>query len=422
LKYNIELENKFKDTKWLLVGNKFYDNFKFLNIQVINEDIKISDYKISGIINTLDNTRKYIDEECFKHNLPLFDAKIKKLSGYVFPVIPFITDTYFSSNEPEQEITFPLCVIKSFPNDIKHIIEWALQEFENISILFKNLDTLNENEKAQFDKYINLFNSKQYNELAINIFNDYFYNSIINLLETCQNKVLFWSKGKRCPKPIQYDIENEDHTNFIKVTEEFFSNFSSQIFNYENDLHVKWIHYASNLRAINYGIPTINILKTKWLSAKSYPVISTTLSCVSGFILLEMLKYLNKETNIINFKSNIIDIITTTIISSNPPKSKMIEIGGIDVNNWTKFEYNDNTTLDKFKKYYENIFETIITMIVIDTTIIYADFIESDFLNKNLLDILLNHYNTDKLPDDINFNLLSNDNKDIPSIKILINN
>jgi len=56
-------------------------------------------------------------------------------------------------------------------------------------------------------------------------------------------------------------------------------------------------------------------------------------------------------------------------------------------------------------------------MIVIDTTIIFADFIESDVLNKNLSDILLNHFKTDILPKDINFNLLSND-KEIPVIII----
>jgi hypothetical protein len=48
---------------------------------------------------------------------------------------------------------------------------------------------------------------------------------------------------------------------------------------------------------------------------------------------------------------------------------------------------------------------------------IYADFIESDILNKNLSEILLNYYDNN-LPNNINFNLLSNDDKEIPSIII----
>ena len=129
------------------------------------------------------------------------------------------------------------------------------------------------------------------------------------------------------------------------------------------------------------------------------------------------MKFLNQEL-IDNFKTNTINLIDSTIISSIPPIAKMIEVGGVLINNWTKFEYNKNTTLNEFKKYYENIFETIITMIVIDTTMIFADFIETEVLNKNLLDILLNHFNTDILPKNINFNLLSNDDKEIPVIII----
>jgi hypothetical protein len=41
-------------------------------------------------------------------------------------------------------------------------------------------------------------------------------------------------------------------------------------------------------------------------------------------------------------------------------------------------EYINDTTLDEFKKYYEKVFDTLITMIVIDTTMIYAEFLDLD--------------------------------------------
>jgi len=356
LNYNKEIEEKLQESTWLLVGKDFYEDYKHLNITVINEIINLDklDFKVSGIINTLDITRRHIDEECFKNNIPFFDAKIKKMSGFVCPVIPFITDTYYSSNEPEQEQSFPLCVIKSFPNEIKHIIEWSLQEFETINLLFKNIELLNENDKNKIEKYIHLYSEKNYENLAINIFNDYFYNSINDLIECSQKGVTFWSKGKRCPIPVQYDPENKYHNEFIEITTKLLNHNKEQIFNYENEQHIKWINCTSNLRAINYGIPTIDYLETKWLSAKSYPNISTILSCTAGLILIEIFKYLNKEL-IDNFKTNTINLIDSTIISSTPPIAKMIEVGGVLINNWTKFEYNKNTTLNEFKKYYENI-------------------------------------------------------------------
>jgi hypothetical protein len=73
--------------------------------------------------------------------------------------------------------------------------------------------------------------------------------------------------------------------------------------------------------------------------------------------------------------------------------------------------------LNEFKNYYEKVFDTLIIMIVIESTMIYAEFLDSDVLNKKLSTVLLEHFKTN-IPDNISFNLLSNDEKDIPIITV----
>jgi ubiquitin-activating enzyme E1 len=490
--YGLELEEKLRNSKWLLVGLESLGSEHLKNLALMNiKNVIISDFdqskidtienikkikpdmsikcnfdkvgldntkftdsivtKITGVMNTLENTKRFIDEQCFKYSLPLFESNTNKTKGNTFPVIPFITDTYSASNEPDTIISFPLCTIKSFPNDIKHTIEWAIELFEffkraplTINKYIDNplyLDTLEENEKKTAEEDINLFTIKypikkdgleKCRLWAIEIFNENYYYSINKLLESFPSDheviegVPFWSGGKKCPKPIMFDITNQEHLNFIDITSELLykcsgpdSTYISQEFNYDNDLHIKWITSTSNMRALNYSIPTSDDYITKKIVGKIIPVIPTTTSCVSGLILLEMLKYLIGYDQIKYYKTAVINLTDSSIFYTLPKQAQMIEIGGKQINSWTKFEYINDTTLDEFKKYYEKVFDTIITMIVIDTTMIYAEFLDSDILTRNLSSILCEHFNTSITPNNISINLLCNeDDKDIPIITI----
>jgi len=530
LLYGLELENKLMESKWLLIGSgsigcEHLKNLAFMNIKNVTitdydiidsninnqflfktkdigkhksetasinsnklctgfnstfcidkmeldnpEFIDINLDELTGVLNTVNDitTKKYIDDQCFKYNLPSFNSSTHALSGKTLPVIPFITDTFSALNTIEKVKSYPMCVIKSFPIDIHHTIQWASEQFDFFSnapnvmnqyMLNKSyIDTLEQNDKVLAQEYINLFTIKYPIHLkglsmcvswAIDMFNENFYNSINKLLESfpanheVSEGVAFWSLGKRCPTPIKFDSTNTQHIEFIETTvqllakccgisDEFelkdilkilsLSDTDTEYIKYEQTyvsqkLDVKWITIVSNMRACNYSIPNIDYNKVKNIVEKINPTVITTASMVSGLGLLEMLKYL---IGCNDYKSSIINLVDTSIISSNPSIAPINEIGGIKVNSWTKFNYTKNTTLNEFKKYYENIFETIITMIVIDTTMIYADFLEQEVLEYNLLKILCDHFNCTTIPKNISFNLLSDDDKDIPIISINI--
>ena len=60
------------------------------------------------IINALDNikARKFVDELCLQKQLPLFESGTMGMKGNTQPVIPYVTETYSNTSDPENEKKF----------------------------------------------------------------------------------------------------------------------------------------------------------------------------------------------------------------------------------------------------------------------------------------------------------------------------
>jgi len=474
------------------------------NLEYTNNILSL---ELTGVLNALDNikARRFMDEQCFKFNIPLFESGTTGTKGNTQPIIPFITETYSNSSDPDQEKSYPICTIKSFPNEISHTIHWAMDQFEffnraptTMNKWIYNINYLNELshiEKNIAIEDINFYSFKYPTQKlgfkccaiwAIDMFMENYYNSIIQLLHTFPPSkevvpgVLFWSAGKRCPKPIKFDITNNLHMDYIEATtnllaitsglqekitreelielikdykpceftpknmeiasndselekikiidntnleignkSDFTNKYIPQEFEKDDDKnwHISWITAASNMRALNYGIPNIDYQQTKGIAGRIIPAISTTTSIVSGLILLEVIKYINGFDNIENYKSSFINLAEPILIYSEPISAPFIDVAGVKVNSWTKFEYHKDSTLGEFKLYYENIFKTNINIIIIGTSMAYADFIDDNVLSKKLSQVIFDIL--DEVPSNVSFILgVDDDSKNIPSINV----
>ena len=233
--------------------------------KVGSDNIDFSDSimsNVTGVLNALDNisARKFMDEQCFKYGIPLFESGTTATKGNTQPVIPFVTETYSASSDPDQEKTFPMCTIKSFPNEISHTIHWAMDQFEffNRGPSTMNkwinkptfLNELSQVEKTIAEEDINLFTCKyptQLNKIkecavwAVDMFVENYNNSIVQLLHTFSPThqitpgILFWSGGKRCPQPINFDINNTLHIDYIEATTHILARCSGLIDNFTRD-------------------------------------------------------------------------------------------------------------------------------------------------------------------------------------------
>jgi ubiquitin-activating enzyme E1 len=211
------------------------DNIRFTNMCLENKNL-------TAVFNALDNinARRFMDNQCFNYNLPLFESGTMGIKGNTQPIIPFLTETYSNSNDPTNEKSFAVCTIKNFPNEIHHTIHWALDQFEFFNRAPKNIIKWLQNKNMKFNNdidgiqtnndiwlYTTKYNIQSYYECviwAINMFYENFYNQIIQLLNNFPENTLtsegtpFWSAGKRCPKPIMLDPNNKDHIEYINAT------------------------------------------------------------------------------------------------------------------------------------------------------------------------------------------------------------
>lgn len=320
---------------------------------------------------------------------------------------------------------------------------------------------------------------KNYNDCimkAKKMFEELFIVNILQLLKTYpENHMiddkLFWSNGKLCPKILEFT--NKEAISFIINTANIFCNiYNIKIEDYNMDIfesftvgildiknidiakneeeqkqlemqikevqlkeninkihltslefekddnqHVDWISSASNCRATNYGINTISTYETKGIAGKIIPAVATTTSTVVGLIAIELLKYLNGINNIDKYRSWYMNMADNTIIYSEPNPIADIVINNKKINGWTKFKYNKDTTLNIFIKYYNELFNTEIEMILYETTIIFAEFMDNH-LDTKLSDIFKNEFNIDIYK--IEISLIIMGSIDIPNINILL--
>ncbi|KAH8025949.1 hypothetical protein HPB51_014282 [Rhipicephalus microplus] len=213
---------------------------------------------LNGVASAIDNVegRRYIDRRCVRYCKPLVDSGTEGTKGSVQVVVPFVTESYTCSRDPP-ETSVPLCTIKYFPNKVEHTIEWARDEFEGLFKmsavnavkylenprflsaaqktlpLMEEVDLLQELMKILVEERAWVFDDCV--EFARLRFQEQYDTRIRQMLRHYPEEQLtskgtpFWSAGRRCPHPIEFDPSNT--------------------------LHVDYIVAAANLRAAMFGIP-----------------------------------------------------------------------------------------------------------------------------------------------------------------------
>jgi ubiquitin-activating enzyme E1 len=72
-----------------------------------------ADLRISG---------QYMDRRCVFYQKPLLESGTLGTKANTQVVIPFLTESYSSSQDPPEK-SIPSCTVKNFPNAIEHTIQ-----------------------------------------------------------------------------------------------------------------------------------------------------------------------------------------------------------------------------------------------------------------------------------------------------------
>ena len=216
----------------------------------------------------------------------------------------------------------------------------------------------------------------------------------------------------------------------LPVLEEKMVNTRQQIFEKDDDTnwHIAFITAASNLRCSNYGIPTSTFDEAKGIAGKIVPAVATTTSIVAGLITMEILKYCQfvdiEDNKIIeSYKSWFVSLANNILIPSEPIPAPMLKFGDVKINSWTKFELNEDITLEKFIEVYGKKFETELSMVLYGSSIIFASFMPSADKNKSLVEIFKDKYNVNLNETNVEIVIASEDDEvELPTIEVKLTN
>ncbi|XP_052027978.1 ubiquitin-like modifier-activating enzyme 1 Y, partial [Apodemus sylvaticus] len=206
---------------------------------------------LDGVANALDNVdaRLYVDRRCVYYRKPLLESGTLGTKGNVQVVVPFLTESYSSSQDPPEK-SIPICTLKNFPNAIEHTLQWARDEFEG---LFKqSAENVNQylTDPKFMERTLQLAGTQPLEVLeaiqcslvlqrpqtwadcvtwAYQHWHTQYSHNIQQLLhnfppdQLTSSGALFWSGPKRCPHPLTFDTNNPLHLDYVMAAANLFA-------------------------------------------------------------------------------------------------------------------------------------------------------------------------------------------------------
>ena len=153
-------------------------------------------------------------------------------------------------------------------------------------------------------------------------------------------------------------------------------------FDKDLDDHMLFVTACSNLRALNYSIPTEDTHRSRAIAGRIIPAIATTTALVTGLICMELYKIIGstrKTATIEAYKNGFLNLAVPFMTLSEPtgPKATKAMLKGKEWN-WTAWDSLDvnlgNITLGEFMDYFENEYNLEISMLSYGVSILYSFF------------------------------------------------
>jgi len=204
---------------------------------------------IDVVVNALDNVeaRLYVDYKCVTHKKHLIESGTMGTKGNVQIIVPHVTESYGSTRDPPED-SIPICVIKNFPNNISHCVHWGRDIFEgyfkqmpeNLKAYLENpniVKSMSPSDALSFMENIKKITDnmipKTYSDcvrIAYTIWIENFMIPIMQILKqfppdhiTSEGE-LFWTKTKKCPKILDFDMDIEFISGFISAASKIWAN------------------------------------------------------------------------------------------------------------------------------------------------------------------------------------------------------
>uniref|UniRef100_A0A8C5BVG7 Ubiquitin-like modifier activating enzyme 1 n=1 Tax=Gadus morhua TaxID=8049 RepID=A0A8C5BVG7_GADMO len=359
---------------------------------------------LHGVANALDNVdaRMYMDRRCVYYRKPLLESGTLGTKGNVQVVIPFLTESYSSSQDPPEK-SIPICTLKNFPNAIEHTLQVSrpetgfmertlklpgAQPLEVLEAVYKTLVTdcphswvecvtwARSHWQCQthrptysivtclaFLQHFPSYIFKPFQELHMdyvmagaNLYAQTYGmpgstdRAALLSVPTLNYSVFVCTDDSRLEE-LKTLLPNLESTNKFKLTAIEFEKDD------DSNFHMDFIVAASNLRAENYDIPPAD--RHKLIAGKIIPAIATTTGSVVGLVCLELIKIVQGHTKLESFKNGFMNLALPFFAFSEPIAAPSHKYYEIDWTLWDRFEVKgiqpngEEMTLRQFIDYFK---------------------------------------------------------------------
>lgn len=147
--------------------------------------------------------------------------------------------------------------------------------------------------------------------------------------------------------------------------------------------HIDFITAASNLRAQQYGIQTVDRMKTKFVAGKIIPAMATSTAAITGLASIELIKLVKQEKSIEAYKNSWMNLALPSLLLSEPQAVEQSKISDeLSISIWDRWEVNEgDIALGQFINYFKREYKLVATALIQNTSLIYAALLGG----KNLL-------------------------------------
>lgn len=139
--------------------------------------------------------------------------------------------------------------------------------------------------------------------------------------------------------------------------------------------HIEFINAASNCRAENYFIETVDKSRTKFIAGRIIPAIATTTALVTGLVCLELYKVADGKTNIEKYKNGFVNLALPFFGFSEPVESTKGKYGDKTYDKiWDRFDLYGDMTLQEIIDYFKEKEGLELTMMSYGVSLLFANF------------------------------------------------
>jgi len=155
-----------------------------------------------------------------------------------------------------------------------------------------------------------------------------------------------------------------------------------RIINFEKDddsnFHIDFIHAASNLRAVGYGIKPVTRLDSKLIAGKIIPAIVTTTAAVVGFVNLELYKLFIGDRKIADFRNTFINLALPFFGQVEPLGPAEKTYCNKKFTLWDRIDIREgDITLAQVLQLFEKKYGVTVDMLGVGSALIYASWMAS---------------------------------------------